>query len=400
MLGGTGRIQRSLPAGPKRSSAHSMTVVSALKVGKPERLSSRMTTAMPVLRATVTSNYATTRCSATNTTTRQQRQCRPVWRGRQPWRRHDIHRRTRLWARRSIGNRCRQCIACGGLHRSRVLLSRRLEQLRQWAAPGTCQRVSGDAASPRVLRGGDGVARGRRQDIPLALTSLASQRHGATSPMADQIKDGYHRVWGRDLYQQAMGLIAAGDSGQALRMAHFLWDRQFISADTAGRRDDISTWLVPALQPCQRGRRGDPQQLGCCEQLDQEGFAILLAWMTGLTDNATYQKIKMTADHVRDAGPSTTERWEEQLGQSPSSIAAEIAGLVAAADIARQHGDTTSAARWELTADAWRRDSPIGRTRPTDFGAATTTMSASTRRRTLMMTISSTSKRATSLPAT
>ena len=42
------------------------------------------------------------------------------------------------------------------------------------------------------------------------------------------------------------------------------------------------------------------------------------------------------------------------MGQSPSSIAAEIAGLVAAADIARQNGDTTSAARWELTADLWR----------------------------------------------
>jgi glucoamylase len=37
----------------------------------------------------------------------------------------------------------------------------------------------------------------------------------------DQLNDGYHRVWGRDLYQQAMGLIAAGDSSQARRMAQF-----------------------------------------------------------------------------------------------------------------------------------------------------------------------------------
>ena len=29
----------------------------------------------------------------------------------------------------------------------------------------------------------------------------------------DNLNDGYHRVWGRDLYQQATGLIAAGDSG-------------------------------------------------------------------------------------------------------------------------------------------------------------------------------------------
>ena len=39
---------------------------------------------------------------------------------------------------------------------------------------------------------------------------------------------------------------------------------------------------------------------------------------------------------------------------SDSSIAAEIAGLVAAADIARQNGDTASAETWESTADAWR----------------------------------------------
>jgi hypothetical protein len=80
--------------------------------------------------------------------------------------------------------------------------------------------------------------------------------------------------------------------------------------------------------------------------------------MTGLTDNATYLKIKVTADHLQAAGPNTTERWEELSGQSPSSIAAEIAGLVAAADIARQNGDVTSATRWELTADSWRSSLP------------------------------------------
>jgi len=56
--------------------------------------------------------------------------------------------------------------------------------------------------------------------------------------------------------------------------------------------------------------------------------------MTGLTDAATYQRIRTTANHIVAAGPATTERWEEQSGLSPSSIAAVIAGLVAAADIA------------------------------------------------------------------
>ena len=73
--------------------------------------------------------------------------------------------------------------------------------------------------------------------------------------------------------------------------------------------------------------------------------------MTGLTDSATYQKIKTSADHIVGTGPATTERWEERFGQSPSSIAATIAGLAAAADIARQNGDPASAARWEQTAE-------------------------------------------------
>ena len=170
----------------------------------------------------------------------------------------------------------------------------------------------------------------------------------------DNLNDGYHRVWGRDLYQQATGLIAAGDSAQALRMAQFMWNNQFISTNTSGDGTTYPPGSFPRYSPVSGISGATPQQLGCCEQFDQDAFAILLAWMTGLTDNATYQKIKVTANHIQAAGPDTTERWEEQGGKSPSSIAAEIAGLVAAADIARQNGDTTSATSWESTADSWR----------------------------------------------
>ena len=174
----------------------------------------------------------------------------------------------------------------------------------------------------------------------------------------DQLNDGYHRVWGRDLYQQATGLIAAGDSGQAARMARFMWNSQFIGANmsgsTGGAETEYTTGSFPRYSPVNGISDAVSEDLGCCEQLDQEAFAILLAWMTGLTDSATYLKIKMTADHIVATGPATTERWEEQSGQSPSSIAAAIAGLVAAADIARQNNDPLTAARWESTADSWR----------------------------------------------
>jgi glucoamylase len=172
----------------------------------------------------------------------------------------------------------------------------------------------------------------------------------------DSLNDGYHRVWGRDLYQQATGLLADGDSAQARRMAQFLWNSQHIDAPTPGDGTMYSPGSFPRYSPVSGVSAATPQQLGCCEQLDQDSFAIILAWMTGLTDPATYSKIKVTASHIQSSGPQTTERWEEQYGMSPSSIAAEIAGLVTAADIARHNGDPANAASWESTADGWRNN--------------------------------------------
>jgi len=182
---------------------------------------------------------------------------------------------------------------------------------------------------------------------------------GFATPWGDfvdgtEVNDGYHQVWGRDLYHQATGLIAAGDFAQALRMAQFMWNSQFISTNKAGANSTYPPGSFPRYSPVSGVGEATPDQLGCCEQFDQAGFAILLAWMTGLTDAATYEKIKIAANHLQAAGPDTTERWEEQFGKSPSSIAAEIAGLVAAADIARQNRDSASASQWEATADSWR----------------------------------------------
>ena len=137
-------------------------------------------------------------------------------------------------------------------------------------------------------------------------------------------------------------------------MAQFLWSSQFVGTPTPGDGTTYQPGSFPRYTPVSGIGAATAKDLGCCEQLDEEAFAILLAWMTGLSDSATYQKIKMTADHIAGVGPATTERWEEQFGQSPSSIAAIIAGLVAAADIARQNNDPASAARWESTADSWR----------------------------------------------
>jgi hypothetical protein len=92
-------------------------------------------------------------------------------------------------------------------------------------------------------------------------------------------------------------------------------------------------------------------------QLDEAAYPILMADQMGMFGGSLYW------NHVRPAGlflishgpASGVERWEEQSGYSPSTIAAEIAGLVAAADIARHNGDNVSAQMFLGVADDYQR---------------------------------------------
>ena len=56
-----------------------------------------------------------------------------------------------------------------------------------------------------------------------------------------------------------------------------------------------------------------------------------------------------------DRPRSNQERWENQDGYSPNTIATEIAGLICAADIARRNGEPGKAAAYEALADDWQR---------------------------------------------
>ena len=168
---------------------------------------------------------------------------------------------------------------------------------------------------------------------------------------ADQPTAGYHHVWSRNLYEVASALLAAGDRDSAAAALNFLLAKQQIQRPT---QSDVGPVLQPGAFP--RFSKLDGTDLGCCEQLDEDAFPLILAWQLGLRDAATWQKLKLTADHVASFGPGTpTERWEEQSGFSPSTIAAEIAGLICAADLARANGDTASATNYETIADQWQR---------------------------------------------
>ena len=81
-------------------------------------------------------------------------------------------------------------------------------------------------------------------------------------------------------------------------------------------------------------------------QLDETSYPILMAWQSGLArDSSLYANhVIPAADFLVAHGPSDgVERWEEQSGYSPSTIAAEIAGLTAAAHIAQVNDDPVRA---------------------------------------------------------
>ena len=75
-----------------------------------------------------------------------------------------------------------------------------------------------------------------------------------------------------------------------------------------------------------------------------------------MRDARTYAGVKRALGCVLEHGPETPqERWENQGGWSPATIASEIAGLVTGADLARgQRRPGASAALWRTTADEWQ----------------------------------------------
>ncbi len=56
---------------------------------------------------------------------------------------------------------------------------------------------------------------------------------------------------------------------------------------------------------------------------------------------------------VRNGPVSPQDRWEEDPGYAPFTIAVEIAALLAAAELADAAGETTAAEYLRETADAW-----------------------------------------------
>jgi glucoamylase len=154
----------------------------------------------------------------------------------------------------------------------------------------------------------------------------------------------YREIFSRDLYEAASTLLVAGDTATAQAATKFLFDRQQLASGAIPRNSLMNGKAAP-----------DTGGL----QLDEVSYPILLDWQTGLASNRSLYEnhVIPAADFLVANGPSDgSERWEEQSGYSPSTIAAEIAGLTAAAHIATVNGDTKRSEIYQATADDFARN--------------------------------------------
>ena len=159
----------------------------------------------------------------------------------------------------------------------------------------------------------------------------------------DEDLGGYHLVWPRDLVETAGALLAAGAANDALRVLRYLEATQEAAGNWAQ-----NLWLD-----------GRPYWGGV--QMDETAFPILLLDLLrreasdGLGKlERWWPMVKRAASFILRNGPVTQQdRWEEDGGYSPFTLAAEISALLAAAEVAELTGHSDAASTLRDTADVW-----------------------------------------------
>jgi glucoamylase len=159
----------------------------------------------------------------------------------------------------------------------------------------------------------------------------------------DEDLGGYHLIWPRDLVEIAGGLLAIGAKDAARDVVRYLQAIQ-----EADGHWPQNCWLD-----------GTPYWSGI--QMDECAFPILLvdlAWREGAIAEVEltglWPMVRGAATYIVRNGPVTgQDRWEEDGGYSPFTLAVEIAALLAAADLADRVAAAKEAVYLRETADLW-----------------------------------------------
>jgi glucoamylase len=159
----------------------------------------------------------------------------------------------------------------------------------------------------------------------------------------DEDQGGYHLVWARDMVETAGGLLAAGAHEDARRVLSFLQGTQ----QTDGHWPQ-NMWLD-----------GSPYWNGI--QMDETALPILLVDLArrekalgGGDIIEFWPMVKKAAGYLVRNGPvSPQDRWEEDPGYTPFTVAAQIAALLAAAELAGLNHEESIATYLREVADVW-----------------------------------------------
>ena len=154
---------------------------------------------------------------------------------------------------------------------------------------------------------------------------------------------GYHPVWSRDMVETAGGLLAAGAHDDARRVLSYLKTTQQPDGHWSQ-----NMWLD-----------GSPYWNGI--QMDETALPILLVDLAfrqkALTEADLVQlwgMVRSAAGYLVRNGPvSPQDRWEEDPGYSPFTVAAQIAALLAAAELADLSHEAAVGTYLREIADVW-----------------------------------------------
>lgn len=154
---------------------------------------------------------------------------------------------------------------------------------------------------------------------------------------------GYHLVWPRDMVETAGGLLAAGAHEDVRRVLSYLQATQQPDGHWAQ-----NMWLD-----------GSPYWNGI--QMDETALPILLVDLAhrekALADGDAarfWPMVRQAAGYLVRNGPvSPQDRWEEDPGYSPFTVGAEIAALLAAADLADINHEASIGTYLREIADVW-----------------------------------------------
>ncbi len=192
--------------------------------------------------------------------------------------------------------------------------------------------------SGTVLRTHDGKA------VPGAMVASLSTPWGEAREASPPVgTGGYHLVWPRDLAMAAGGYLALGARAEAARVARYLRVIQGAHGDWPqnARVSGAAYW-----NGVQIGETAQPillvdllRRQGALDADEAAGF---------------WPMVRRAVGYLVRSGPSTQEdRWENETGFTPFTLALVISAFLTAADFADEHGEADVAAYLRETADSW-----------------------------------------------